>query len=282
MKRVISASRRTDLTAFFPEWLSAVLKEEKAQVLGPSGRIYEVDLRPDAVHTIVLWSKNFTNLIAVASNLPKILQKYDQLYLHFTITGLGGIYIESGAVAPDLAAAQLDQLIVIVGLPERISVRFDPIIYWQENGEIRTNLRYFEELAPELSRRGIRSVHISFCQWYGKARRRAEKKKFSFFDPKEAEKKIDAAYLVDVARVHKLKLFSCSQDFVSDVAGISPSSCINGPLLQSLHPHKEDVSIKKDRSQRKECRCTESVDIGSYTQACPHGCLYCYANPKLG
>ncbi|MCK4557835.1 MAG: DUF1848 family protein [Candidatus Aminicenantes bacterium] len=33
--------------------------------------------------------------------------------------------------------------------------------------------------------------------------------------------------------------------------------------------------------QRAECRCTESIDIGSYTQSCPHSCLYCYANPRV-
>jgi len=63
MKKVISASRRTDLVAFFPDWLSSVLSEEKARIYGPSGHTYTVDLRPQSVHTIVLWSKDFSNLI---------------------------------------------------------------------------------------------------------------------------------------------------------------------------------------------------------------------------
>ncbi|MDH4198294.1 MAG: DUF1848 domain-containing protein, partial [Candidatus Aminicenantes bacterium] len=29
-----------------------------------------------------------------------------------------------------------------------------------------------------------------------------------------------------------------------------------------------------------DCLCTESVDIGSYAQSCPHSCVYCYANPR--
>ena len=63
MKKIISASRRTDLVASFPAWLSSVLEQEKAQVFGPSGHVYDVGLKPDKVHTIVLWSKNFQNLI---------------------------------------------------------------------------------------------------------------------------------------------------------------------------------------------------------------------------
>jgi DNA repair photolyase len=63
------------------------------------------------------------------------------------------------------------------------------------------------------------------------------------------------------------------------VPGIRPSACINGRLLQELHPNGAPVSVRKDRTQRRECRCTESVDIGSYTQTCPHSCVYCYANP---
>ncbi len=84
-----------------------------------------------------------------------------------------------------------------------------------------------------------------------------------------------------VASAFGLKLFSCSQDFLAEVPGIEPSSCIDGRLLQSLHPGGEPVSLAKDKTQRLECRCTESVDIGSYTQSCPHSCLYCYANPRV-
>lgn len=281
MKRVISASRRTDLVASFPDWLSAAVEKERARVSGPAGFTYSVDLSPEAVHTFVFWSKNFENLIDNRFSLQKALRKYAQLYFHFTITGLGGTFIERNAPSPQKAVLQLDPLIKLAGSPQRVSLRFDPVVFWEEGRSRRTNLNYFEKLAPELSARGIKDVRFSFTQWYGKARRRALKYGFKYIDPPEKEKLRDARYLGEIAANYSLNLFSCSQDFLTAVPGVKPSACIDGALLSSLHPDKAHASAKKDKSQRQECRCTDSVDIGSYTQACPHGCIYCYANPII-
>jgi len=281
MKNVISASRRTDLVAFFPEWLSSVLEEKSARIYGPSGFTHTVDLSPEQIHTIVLWSKNFSKLIHNAYKLRDLLQRYDQLYFHFTITGLGGSLIELMVPPPERALSQLEPLLNIAGAPERVTVRFDPVVYWEEKNKILTNLYFFEKIAPTLSRIGIKDIRFSFAQWYRKARRRAENRKFSYIDPSPEEKKEAAQILVQIAELWNLRLYSCSQDFLAEVPGVLPSACIDGQLLQRLHPQNEPVSLRKDKSQRAQCRCTKSVDIGSYTQSCPHACLYCYANPKV-
>lgn len=281
MKKVISASRRTDLVAFFPDWFASVLKKGEAEVHGPSGYSYTVDLSPDVVHTIVLWSKNFANVIENHCGLKDMLLKYSQLYCHFTITGLGGTFVERGAPDYRTSLSQLEDLVDIVGMPERIAVRFDPVVYWKEGQDERSNLPIFEEIAPVLQRKGIQRIRISFAQWYKKAVRRAAKHGFQYVDPPNEQKLRDARAVVHVAQDSGLQLFSCSQDFLTEIPEIRPSSCIDGLLLQSLHPEREALSTKKDKTQRAECRCTESTDIGSYTQFCPHCCLYCYANPKI-
>ena len=280
MKKVISASRRTDLVAFFPEWIASVFKNGEANVHGPSGYTYSVSLNPTVVHTVVLWSKNFANVIENHCGLGMVLQKYDQLYSHFTITGLGGTIIERGVPPYRTSLSQLGDLVEIVGMPERITIRFDPIVYWEEGGEVHTNLSIFEKIAPSLHKNGIKNIRISFAQWYKKATRRATKHGFHFIDPPKEKKLEDARSIVRVAQEWDLDLYACSQDFLTEIPEIRHSSCIDGIFLQSLHPDKKAVSTKKDKTQRTECRCTESIDIGSYTQFCPHCCLYCYANPK--
>lgn len=280
MPIVISASRRTDLVASFSGWLAGAVQSGRAAVLGPSGHSYTVDISPARVHTCVLWSKDFRGLIHNRNGLRDVLSLYRQLYLHFTITGLGGGAWERGVPEPELAVGQLDDLIRLTGSPERISVRFDPIVFWSEGSRLRSNLPYFfDTLAPELASRNIRRVRISFTQWYQKSRRRARKYGLEYVDPEPEEKLLKARELAEAALSHDLQLFACSQEFLTSVPGIEASACIDGVLLSELHPENLPVSTKKDKSQRRECRCTESIDIGSYTQHCPRSCVYCYANP---
>ncbi len=266
--------------ASFSEWLAGGIRKGVVKVAGPSGHTYMVDIDPDRVHTLVLWSKDFSNLINNASSLLDEVQKYRQLYLHFTITGLGGSFMEKGVPDPSTAVSQLDPLISIAGSPARISVRFDPIVFWEEGDTVRSNLAFFSYLAPELARRNIRRIRFSFAQWYPKALRRTQKSGVNRIDPPLEEKTAVARSLVEISREFDLQLLACSQEFLSSVEGVEPSACIDGRLLHKLHPENIPAPIKKDRTQRKECRCTESIDIGSYTQFCPQSCLYCYANPS--
>jgi len=280
MKPVISASRRTDLVAGFPEWLASALRDRRALVLRPAGGARWVDLDPDHVHTLVLWSKDFANLTANRHGLRDLVRGYDQVYFHFTITGLGGTPLEEGVPSPRRAIRQLGPLVEIAGHPGRVSLRFDPLVAWREGGREMTNLGAFAGLAAEADTLGIRTVRFSYAQWYAKARRRAARRSVDVLDPPDAVKLRSATELARLARERGLRLFSCSQAFLAAVPGVEPSSCIDGRLLQALHPRREPASAAKDGSQRRDCGCTESVDIGSYTQTCPHGCVYCYANPR--
>ncbi len=276
---IISASRRTDIPAFYLDWLVKGIEEGEVRVKGPYGRFYRVIMSPDRVHTLVLWSKNFGPLLE-NRRARRTIDRFSQVYFLFTITGLGGSPWEQGVPSPEIAMAQLKPLADWWG-PERIGLRFDPVVYWWEGGRVKTNLRFFERLAPLLERLKIRRVIFSFVTWYPKAVRRTKAAGMEFYDPPVEEKKQAASYLLSVSRAYGLSLEACSQPEEVLVPGIERGACINAELLSRLHPHGWKIHPGEDTGQRLLCGCSKSIDIGSYSLPCQHLCLYCYANPRV-
>lgn len=280
MSRIISASRRTDLIAHFPEYLRDSLKKRKAVVFGSFKGKYEVDLNPENVHTIVLWSKDFSNLISNKYDLKDILSEYSQLYFLFTITGLGGTFLEPFVPKPEIAISQIDELVKIAGNPERVAIRFDPITYWKKDGIIENNLNFFPIVAKAVKESGVKRIIFSFMSIYPKCVKRAEKVGIEWINIEREKKKEIIEKIYEMAERAGIELLNCCNPETLEF-GAKKASCIDGELLNRLHPKGWKVEIKKDKGQRKDCGCNYSVDIGSYTQSCPHACLYCYANPRV-
>ncbi len=275
MRAVISASRRTDLPRCYPEWLAAVIRAGEVDVPLPYGRgARHVSLRPEDVHTVVLWSKDFGPLLDNRGGLRDALSRYEQCYALFTITGLGGTALEPAVPPWQDAVRRLDALVEFVGDPRRVAVRFDPIVHWAEAGAVRSNLPFAEAVFRAAAERGITRVISSFAQLYDKVRRRG----WPWHDPPAEEKVEIGRQLLALARAYDLSLRACCDPFLLE-AGAEPSHCIDAALLTELHPRGLPADPRPDKGQRAGCGCTLSVDIGSYKQRCPNGCLYCYANP---
>jgi hypothetical protein len=271
---VISASRRTDLPRWYLPWLEASLRNEEATVHLPYGGRRVVSLRPDEVHTLVLWSKDYSQLLGDRA-VRTLLGRYDQVAAQLTVTGLGGSLIEPGAPPWGGAIGQLPEIIALCGRPERVVVRFDPIVHWREGDRIQSNLSWAEPLFARCAAAGVRDVRTSFATLYGKVLRRG----MNWHDPSPEEKLHIATRLADLAHRYRIRLGACT-DLDLERAGIPRVPCIDGARLTELHPQRALASSRRDRGQRPNCLCTESVDIGSYTMRCPGGCLYCYANPQ--
>ena len=224
---------------------------------------------PDRVHTIVIWTKNPANMFAHAA-LNRMLRRYDQLYVHFTITGMGGSLLEPGTPRTEKSLKLLPDLIRFVGQPERVRVRFDPIVNLRIAGKPYSNIVRYEEIAPAIRETGITSVSTSWMQVYRKVARRLAGRGIEG-TPYDLEEQW--TWMQEVSRRCGITLHACC------VEGLPTSACIVGALLTRLHPREERCSWVKARDQRKLCGCTKSVDIGWYSQVCPGGCLYCYATP---
>ena len=83
---IISASRRTDIPAYYSEWFFNRLKEGYVCVRNPMNihQISRISLRPDVVDGIVFWTKNPLPML----NRLEELQEYTY-YFQFTITAYG-------------------------------------------------------------------------------------------------------------------------------------------------------------------------------------------------
>jgi hypothetical protein len=276
VKQVISVSRRTDIPMHFTDWLAQVVEQGFADVLQPyNGRVRRVSLLPEDVHTVVLWSKDFQPLLRNAGEARRALERYDQVYCHLTITGLGGSRLEPNIRPWPEVAQQLPELVEFAGDPCRVSVRFDPIVHWYEGDAICSNLALAEPVLHEVSRSGVTAVRISFATLYGKVRKRRGQR---WYDPPVAQRLEVTQGLVDLARALGLTLYCCSQNELTQVGALA-SRCIDAELLSALHPRGLVAPSGKDPGQRAECGCAPSVDIGSYLMRCPNSCAYCYANP---
>lgn len=277
MKYVVSISRRTDIPKWHTDWLLEALHRGVATYEHPGAGRRTVSLRPEDVHSLVFWSKDYGPLLEDVE-LRQVLEAYS-VYFHFTVTGLGGSFVEPRVPDASETLAQVGELARIWGA-ERINWRFDPIVHWaHDSGEVSSNVRYFGELAEPMTRVGISRCTFSFSFWYAKCITRAQRYNFRYVDPSDNEKRGILLTMAKKAASLGMTLYSCAADKWTSIPEVRKSRCIDGDLLARLHPNQEMTIGGKDKSQRKECGCTPSVDIGSYSQRCLHGCLYCYANP---
>jgi DNA repair photolyase len=238
-----------------------------------------VSLRQEDVHSLVLWSKDYAPVLG-NPDLLALLRRYS-VYCHFTLTGLGGSSIEPRVPDPAAALDQLAGLVTTWGAA-RLNWRFDPILHWADGeGKLRSNADSFDGLAASVAETGVTTCTFSFCFWYGKCIARARKYGLRYVDPAEEQKLEILTRMARRAASLAMTLSSCAADRWAAVPGIQKGRCVDGELLTRLHPTGEQAAVGKDKSQRAECGCTPSVDIGSYSMRCNHGCLYCYANPVV-
>jgi hypothetical protein len=270
MRTIISASRRTDIPGFYMRWFEHRVRTGYVDVRNPvvKDNTYRVSLHPDEVHTIVLWSKNFRPFLIsdISESAPY------RWYFNFSLVDCP----EWERNIPSLDE-RLDQVKEIANRwsPLHINWRFDPIIFWDDGR--KNNLDSFEPICDTMAEIGVSRCTFSFVTWYQKIKNRESAKELHGFDPPLSQKLELLASLSEYARDRGIIMESCCNDELLTVPGIVRGSCINGPLLSLLANNR--CSYAHDNSQRENCGCTKSSDIGSYEMSCPHDCLYCYAKP---
>lgn len=273
---IISASRRTDIPAFYAEWLLARIGEGFVDVRNPmnAAQVRRVSLRPEDVDCFVFWTKDPAPMLPLLSRL----KNYDY-YFQFTLNGYG----------PDieprvpLLAARIDTLKRLsdeIG-PARVVWRYDPIVLTPEYGA-QFHADMFARIAGELSGR-VERVTVSFIDYYAKIAKNW--RRLQLREPAPDEVEVIARAIAGSATENGMAPQSCAEKLNLAPYGILPGACVDPALVERVTGRPQPA--RRAKSQRPLCGCAESADIGAY-DTCAHGCAYCYANrsdllaPKAG
>jgi DNA repair photolyase len=269
---IISASRRTDIPAFYSEWFMNRIRSGFLLTRNPfnTAQIKRVSLQKSDVDAIVFWSRNPEKLLPYLKELDERQFNY---YFQFTITGYPRS-IEKSVPNPYKAIETFQKLSEMIG-SDKVIWRYDPILL-SNIVDVNEHKRLFKKIANEL-RYKTKRVVISFADFY----RKTERNLTGIIDlhyedilNHKAELHGLLEYLVDVAAQNNMEILSCAEKLDFAAEGVKHGKCIDDELINRLF----NLSIKsqKDPGQRKECGCVRSIDIGQYN-TCAHQCSYCYA-----
>lgn len=285
---VVSASRSTDIPAFYSDWLVERLREGFCTWTNPFNRV-QSHVSFEKTRMIVFWSKNPKPLLARLDEVESL--GFHNYYFQFTLND----YEQEGLEpkVPDIASRieTFRELSKRIG-KARVIWRFDPLL-----------------LSPTLTVDAL----LSRIQSIGERLKGfTEKLVFSFADIATYRKVIAnlrgtgcreftaderTAFVKGLVGINAelgLELATCAEIVDLSPYGVRHNKCIDDDLMVRLfHDDKPLMDFlgaeydlldgwiikksKKDKGQRKACGCIMSKDIGEYN-TCPHLCRYCYAN----
>lgn len=263
---ILSVSRRTDIPAFYSDWFYERIKEGCVYVRNPMNihQISKIQLNPKVVDCIVFWTKNARPLFARLNEINDY--KY---YFQYTINPYNR-ELENHVPKKDNVIDTFKELSEKIG-SNRMNWRYDPILMTNDIN-IDYHIKYFEQIAKRLSTYTQRCI-ISFVDNYQKTERNL--KQTTARELTDSEIFLMVKELVPIAKHYGMEIQTCSEKIELANVGIEHGHCIDKDIVEELLG--ERIETSKDKNQRKECGCIQSIDIGEYN-TCGHHCLYCYAN----
>ena len=311
----MSASRRTDIPAFYSDWLIERIKEGFAASANPfNGASAAISFAKTRV--FVFWTKNPRPMLENGA-LDFLDNNGFGYYFQFTLNDYDDEKFEPKA--PPLAKRidTFKRLSDRIGA-DRVIWRFDPLLLTDETDATRL-LEKCKRLGDALHGFTNRLV-FSFADIhaYRKVAEALDKRGICAREFTEPEMEQFAQNLSQFNQNWGFSLGTCAETIALEKFGIEHNRCIDDRLLAKLFPHdkalmtflgrldaapaqgelftqeKENTSAfaaaaaldaapncgkLKDRGQRPACGCVASKDIGEYN-TCAHSCVYCYANSQ--
>lgn len=309
---IISASRSTDIPAFFSDWLFSRLDKGYCTWFNPFNRSQPYFISFKNVKVFVFWSKNPEPIIPFLKVLDNRGINY---YFQFTLNDYEKEGFEPGIPKLDERIQTFKKLSSLIGR-DKVIWRFDPLLL-SEQLNVRDLLTRIWTIGNRIKGCTNKLV-FSFADIsvYKKVQQNLVNKSIIYtkdnlnaaeFSNENIDEfvlglnKIKEAWIKEGWEV---ELATCSEKIDLDNYNIGHNKCIDGALMSKLFPEDTDlmyflsygklpekgyslfdqkIQIQKDlkdKGQRTICGCMISKDIGMYN-TCKHHCIYCYANPMV-
>ncbi len=309
---IISASRSTDIPAFYADWFFERLEKGFSAWTNPFNSVKSY-ISYANTRFIVFWSKNPRPLIPYLNILKK---KGIRCYIQYTLNDYEKEHLEK---VPSLAnrIETFKMLVQELGVGS-VVWRFDPVILTENISidDLLGKVRYIGDTLKGYTEKLVFSY--ADINTYKKVKYNLEKNKIPYREWTE-EQMIDFAIKLSKMnheRGWNYQLATCSEKIDIGQYGILHNRCIDADLITRLawedkvlmdfmkvkiypiptpslfdegEPRLPEGAIrlpqnqyfmsvhKKDPGQRALCGCMVAKDIGEYN-TCPHLCEYCYAN----
>lgn len=284
---IISASRSTDIPAFFSKWFINRLHAGYMKWSNPFNAKQVQFISFKKTRLFVFWTKNPAPLIPY---LPEIDDSLKNYYFQFTLNNYEPEQLEPNVPPLAKRIETFQKLSTLLG-KERVIWRYDPLIL-SDKLTIDDHIERISLIAEQLSTFTNKLV-FSFAdiQSYRKVKNNLSKViKYKEFTPSlmhefgEKLSKLNTRFGFTTA--------TCGETIDLDEYGIQHNRCIDDELMVKIFKQDSELlkflgykktlfgenwAYFKDKGQRKECGCIVSKDIGMYN-TCSHYCSYCYAN----
>ena len=292
---IVSASRATDIPAFYADWFFDRLEKGYSVWTNPfnGAKSYVSYAR---TRLVVFWSKNPRPLLP---HLEKLREKGIRCYLHYTLNDYETEGLEHGIPPLDERIDTFLRLSELLG-KELVIWRFDPLIRTDRIG-VEELLRKAERIGDRL-RGHTRKLVFSFAdiRTYRSVQGNLRRNDIRWREFDERQMLDTATGLAELNKKWGYTLATCGERIDLSQFGVRRNKCIDDelivrqfaddPLLMDFLGVERDGLFgpetvvrknAKDKGQRPFCGCIASKDIGEY-DTCPHQCAYCYANRSDG
>lgn len=307
---IISASRSTDIPAFYAKWFFNRLAKGYCVWYNPFNRQQKIYVSFARCKVIVFWTKNPKPILPYLHELDERGIHY---YFQVTLNDYAAEGFEPNVPSVENRIRTFRELSERIGR-ERVIWRFDPLILtpdmtsrtllsriWKIGNQLKgyTDKLVFSFVDVKAYRK-VQSNLVKETHCFTKENvEEAEARDWQRQELAEGLAKLRDAW---ASEGWNIRLATCAEDVDLAAYGIEHNRCIDGELMERvfgddrelvycLHTGKlpepdlfgalpdipADKKNLKDKGQRKVCGCMVSKDIGMY-DTCRHFCVYCYAN----